>query len=54
MLILLLILLVIFPFTGVYYNGGMYKDSGFGLGFILLVILLVLFLTHSPYLGLRY
>ncbi len=50
MLLLLIVLIFLFGFGGSYYNGGSYRNQGFGLGGVVLVILLFLLLTHSTYL----
>jgi len=49
MLLLLLVLVLIFgvPFGGSYYNGGVYRSYGFGLGGLLVVVLLILLLTGN-------
>ena len=46
MLLLIVILILVFGLGGNWYNDGAYRTHGFGIGGILLVILLVLFLTH--------
>jgi hypothetical protein len=45
MLILLIVLILIFGLGGNFYNGGIYRTGGFGLGGIVLVILIILLLT---------
>jgi len=52
MLLLIVILILVFglPTFGSYYGGGSYRGAGFGLGGVVLLILLVLLLTHSTYL----
>jgi len=45
MLILLIVLILLFGVGGNFYNGGAYRTGGFGLGGILIVILIILLLT---------
>ena len=42
MLILLIVLILIFGLGGNFYGGGAYRYPGFGLGGVLLVVLLLL------------
>lgn len=44
-LIVLVLLLLAFPLGGNYYGGGVYRPYGFGLGGIVLILLVVLLLT---------
>lgn len=44
MLILLIVLILIFGLGGNFYNGGSYRGPGFGIGGILLVVLILLLL----------
>ncbi len=45
LLLLLIILVIVFGFGGNFYDNGRYRSHGFGLGGVLLLVLLVLFLT---------
>jgi hypothetical protein len=42
MILLLIILILFFGFGGHYWNDGAYRGPGFGIGTILLIILIVL------------
>ena len=44
---LLIVLIVLAVGGGVGYNGGAYRSGGLGLGGLLLIILLILFLTGA-------
>jgi hypothetical protein len=44
MLLILIILILIFGFGGNFYNGGAYRPYGFGLGGILLIVVVLLLL----------
>jgi hypothetical protein len=44
MLILLVVLILVFGLGGNFYGGGQYRGYGFGLGGVLLILLLVLLL----------
>jgi hypothetical protein len=45
MLFVLIILILLFGLGGNFYNGGAYRGPGFGLGGLLLIVLVVLLLT---------
>lgn len=47
LLILLIVLIFGFPTFGSYYGGGTYRSGAFGLGGILLLVLIVLLFTHA-------
>ena len=47
MLILLVVLVLVFGFGGNVYSGGQYRSYGFGLGGIVLIILVLLLFTHA-------
>jgi hypothetical protein len=51
MLLIILILLILFGFGGgQFYNGGAYRTQGFGIGTILIIILIVwLLMGNAPY-----
>jgi hypothetical protein len=46
MLILLIVLILLFGFGGNFYNGGAYRGTGFGIGGLLVAVILVLLLMH--------
>jgi len=52
LLIIILLLIFVIPFGGNYYGNGTYRGAGFGLGGLLLLVLIFLLLTHSSYLRL--
>jgi hypothetical protein len=45
MILLIIVLILLFGFGGHFYNDGAYRGPGFGIGGILLIVL-VLFLLH--------
>jgi len=47
LLLILLILALLFGLGGHFYNDGAYRGPGMGLGGVILVIVLVLFLFHA-------
>ena len=50
MLLLLIVLILIFGFGGHFYNDGVYRGPGIGIGTILLIVLLYLLLSgYGPW-----
>lgn len=47
LLIIIILLLIGLPFGGTYYGDGAYRGAGFGLGGLLLIVLIFLLLTHN-------
>jgi hypothetical protein len=47
LLIILIILIFGFGFGGNFFNGGTYRNGGFGLAGIVLVVLIIMFVTGN-------
>lgn len=45
MIILIIVLILLFGLGGNFYNDGAYRTGGFGLGGILLIVLIILLVT---------
>ena len=45
MLLLLIVLILLFGLGGNFFNGGAWREPGFGLGGLLLIVLIVLLVT---------
>jgi hypothetical protein len=47
LLVILIILILVFGVGGNFYGGGTYRNGGFGLAGLVLVVLLIMFFTGS-------